>query len=327
MFGRTASGNFPSKVMCGICVENMAKSYCFKCKKGLCEQCERKHDESTIYGMHSCIEIDNFQTDILKCKSHLREQVECYCTDCGKALCQICVILDHNGHNIGDIADSLKSWTKIISLSQSKSVLRAKVELGENNKHSIERAIEQVKGAYNDVVAAVRDQKRKILCKLDEQEEEIIERFTNAKNDRIEKFEVSLLASERELEVMQSYHTQASELAQPIPLLKLLIQGDNAVANNIADIEAKATRETNNSTRPRSNSDTWDPVFIANDDDINLGIIWGIPNKISSRRSNQTDIERTKLDDEEESTFTTQNGLFTLSHEIHHNAHIVVISY
>ena len=120
--------------------------------------------------MHSCIEI---QTDILQCKSHLLEQVECYCTDCGKALCQICVILDHNGHNIGDIAESLKCWIKTISLSQG--VFQAKVDIEENNKHSIERSMEQVKVAYNDVVAAVRDQKRKILCKLDEQEEEIIE--------------------------------------------------------------------------------------------------------------------------------------------------------
>ena len=100
-----------SKVTCGNCeTKNEETSYCFHCGKFWCKDCLNGHNILRENKEHRVLALKDFQDkdfeDVLKrpvfCQKELhdKEVLKFYCKVCDVPVCQTCVIVEHNKHDV-----------------------------------------------------------------------------------------------------------------------------------------------------------------------------------------------------------------------------------
>ena len=100
-----------TQVTCGNCdKKSSVASYCFRCCIFYCEECLIGHNIMRNKKEHRVLSLKEFQDkdneDVLKrpvfCSSqrHQKKKLKLFCKECETAVCQTCVMLDHNGHKL-----------------------------------------------------------------------------------------------------------------------------------------------------------------------------------------------------------------------------------
>ena len=100
-----------TQVTCGNCDKKSSEaSYCFQCCIFYCEECLLGHNIMRDKKEHRVLAVKEFQDrdyeDVLKrpvfCsrQGHQKEELKLFCKECETAVCQTCVLLDHNGHKL-----------------------------------------------------------------------------------------------------------------------------------------------------------------------------------------------------------------------------------
>ena len=100
-----------TQVKCGNCDQKTSvASYCFQCCIFYCEECLIGHNIMRDKKEHRVLAVEEFQDkdyeDVLKrpifCsrQGHQKKKLKLFCKECETAVCQTCVMLDHNGHKL-----------------------------------------------------------------------------------------------------------------------------------------------------------------------------------------------------------------------------------
>ena len=100
-----------TQVKCGNCDQQTSvASYCFQCCIFYCEECLIGHNIMRDKKEHRVLAVKEFKDrdyeDVLKrpvfCsrQGHQKEELKLFCKECETAVCQTCVMLDHNGHKL-----------------------------------------------------------------------------------------------------------------------------------------------------------------------------------------------------------------------------------
>ena len=103
-----------AKVTCGNCEKKSEEaSYCFQCSKFWCNDCVKAHSILRENRDHRVLALKDFGDkdfeDVLKtpefCQKELhdKEILKFYCTQCDIPVCQTCVIIEHNKHDVQHI--------------------------------------------------------------------------------------------------------------------------------------------------------------------------------------------------------------------------------
>ena len=186
-----------SQVKCGNCDQNTSvASYCFQCCIFYCEECLLGHNIMRDKKEHRVLAVKEFQDrdyeDVLKrpvfCsrQGHQKEELKLFCKECETAVCQTCVLLDHNGHKltlIEEEATNQRLEIKTVIETQRHSVVEkmnvvaqldedyAKViQQSETLKGNVQRfadgLIKTIRTKMQNLIDAVENQTKKSLESL-----------------------------------------------------------------------------------------------------------------------------------------------------------------
>ena len=186
-----------TQVTCRNCEKKSSEaSYCFQCCIFYCEECLIGHNIMRDKKEHRILAVKEFQDrdceDVLKrpvfCsrQRHQKKKLKLFCKECDTAVCQTCVMLDHNGHKLTLIEEeaesrSLEIKTVIQTQRQNldkkiKEVIQldedcAKViQQSENSKKDVQRfadgLIKLIQAKLQTIITTVKNQTEKSLERL-----------------------------------------------------------------------------------------------------------------------------------------------------------------
>ena len=178
-----------SQVKCGNCDKSSSEnSYCFQCCMFYCQDCIIGHNIMKTYKDHRVLALKEFKDkdyeDVMKrpdfCpkEDHNKEELKYFCKTCEMPVCQICVILDHGGHNmklIKEEAEIQKSEMKSF-LENQKCNLQAKMKTVNQLDEEFAKLMQQGEDVKRDVqrfvdnlVAVIEAKKQNILSSLEKE--------------------------------------------------------------------------------------------------------------------------------------------------------------
>ena len=186
-----------TQVKCGNCDQKTSvASYCFQCCIFYCEECLIGHNIMRDKKEHRVLAVKEFKDrdyeDVLKrpvfCsrQGHRKEELKLFCKECETAVCQTCVMLDHNGHKLTLIEEEAANQrleiktvieTQRHNLNEKLNVVSkldkdyAKlIQQNETLKGDVQRfadgLIKTIKAKMQNVIDAMENQTKKSLERL-----------------------------------------------------------------------------------------------------------------------------------------------------------------
>ena len=192
-----------SQVKCGNCDKSSSEnSYCFQCCMFYCQDCIIGHNIMKTYKDHRVLALKEFQDkdyeDVMKrpdfCpkEDHNKEELKYFCKTCEMPVCQICVILDHGGHNmklIKEEAEIQKSEMKSF-LEKQRCNLQAKMKTVNQLDEEFAKLMQQGEDVKRDVqrfvdnlVAVIEAKKQNILSSLEKETRRSLDLVTERKTE------------------------------------------------------------------------------------------------------------------------------------------------
>ena len=192
-----------SQVKCGNCDKSSSEnSYCFQCCMFYCQDCIIGHNIMKTYKDHRVLALKEFQDkdyeDVMKrpdfCpkEDHNKEELKYFCKTCEMPVCQICVVLDHGGHNmklIKEEAEIQKSEMKSF-LENQRCNLQAKMKTVNQLDEEFAKLMQQGEDVKRDVqrfvdnlVAVIEAKKQNILSSLEKETRRSLDLVTERKTE------------------------------------------------------------------------------------------------------------------------------------------------
>ncbi|XP_063971515.1 tripartite motif-containing protein 2-like [Lytechinus pictus] len=153
--------------------------YCQDCGKYLCNTCHNMHSQWKDFVNHEIIamsEISSGKVSIRryrKCRTHPKEDEECFCSNCKRFTCFRCAVMEHKdqGHQVIESAAYESNHTKTIDELTSKvekkqSCFQNYIDLIDQEKKCVDNATkhctDDINKAYDEAVQQLTE-KREIL--------------------------------------------------------------------------------------------------------------------------------------------------------------------
>ncbi|CAH3134006.1 unnamed protein product [Pocillopora meandrina] len=192
-----------SQVRCGNCDKKSAESsYCFHCCVFWCDECIIGHNIIRSNKDHRVLALKDFQDkdyeDVMKrpafCpkEDHNKEELKYFCKDCEMPLCQICVTLDHGGHNmklIKEEAETQKTEMKSF-IEKQRHNLQAKMNVVSRLDEDCATLIQQgedvkreIQTFVDNLIAAIEANKKNIFAEVEKETNKSIESITRRKTE------------------------------------------------------------------------------------------------------------------------------------------------
>ena len=192
-----------SQVRCGNCDKKSAESfYCFHCCVFWCDECITGHNIIRSNKDHRVLALKDFQDkdyeDVMKrpafCpkEDHNKEELKYFCKDCELPLCQICVTLDHGGHNMKLIKEEAeRQKTEIKSfIEKQRNNLQAKMNavsrLDEDCATLIQQGedvMREIQTFVDNLIAVIEANKKNIFTEVEKETNKSIESITRRKTE------------------------------------------------------------------------------------------------------------------------------------------------
>jgi len=212
-----------SKVTCGNCDEKSEEAaYCFHCGGFWCKLCLNGHNILRANKEHRVLSLKDFQDedfeDVLKrpafCQKELHEKevLKFYCKVCEVPVCQNCVIVEHNKHDVEYLevcARNVKESTssKLNTVKESShlftSCIRELEEASRVLEHRSKTITEQIQETAESLILNIQRQKEELVAKVENETKTVLKRNLKEKaelQDKLKKSEEFIRQAERLLE-------------------------------------------------------------------------------------------------------------------------------
>ena len=210
-----------SQVKCGNCEEKSSEaSYCFQCCIFYCEQCAQHHNFMRSNKDHRILAIKEFQDqdyeDVLKrpvfCLKprHKKEELKYFCKNCGTAVCQACVTLEHSGHALEHIEDEAERQK-----AEMKDILKIQRQNLEMKKNVVSQLDEDRSRLIRQSEAVKRDVQKyadRIIAVIEAKKQSIFVAVENQTKDSLESVTMEMTRIENEIKSIESSLEQAAKL-------------------------------------------------------------------------------------------------------------------
>ena len=179
-----------AKVTCGNCeMKRKEASYCFHCGKFWCNDCVNAHNILRENREHRVLALKDFKDkdfeDVLKrpvfCQKELhdREVLKFYCKECDIAVCQTCVIVDHNKHDVEHLEVAAREVKKGITskLAAARESLNAislkytgeKEEKSRLIKYSSKTNKERIQQKVKSLISILQQKEQELIAQQETQ--------------------------------------------------------------------------------------------------------------------------------------------------------------
>ena len=210
-------------VTCGNCdAKREEASYCFHCGKFWCKDCLNAHNILKENKEHRVLALNDFQDedfeDVLKrpafCqkKLHEKEVLKFYCKVCEVPVCQNCVIVEHNKHDVEylelcvrTLKDSTSSKLKIVKKSSQlfSSCIRELEEASRVLEHRSKTVTGQIQETADSLILNIQRQKEDLIARVENETKTVLERNLKEKaelQNKLKKSEEFIRQAERLLD-------------------------------------------------------------------------------------------------------------------------------
>ena len=192
-----------SKVTCGNCeMKSEEASYCFHCGKFWCSDCVNAHNILRENRDHRVLALVDFEDkdfqDVLKrpvfCQKELhgKEVLKFYCKECDVPVCQTCVIIEHNKHDVEHLEVAAREVKNIITskldatressntINDCMKQLEEKARLLEHRSKINKERIQQ---AVNSLILTLREKEQESILEVESQKMKVLEQIEKSKNE------------------------------------------------------------------------------------------------------------------------------------------------
>ena len=247
-----------SQVRCGNCDKKSAESsYCFHCCVFWCDECIIGHNIIRSNKDHRVLALKDFQDkdyeDVMKrpafCpkEDHNKEELKYFCKDCETPVCQICVTIEHGGHNIKLIKEEaerqkteIKSFiekqrhnleAKMNAVSRLDEECATLIQQGEDVKKEIQTFVD-------NLIAVIEANKKNIFVEVEKETCKSIESVTRLKTE-IGRQMTAIKSSLEKAEKLFNRNTNA-EIVQLKKSLDTIFKGVHQIEPSDCDPELVA---------------------------------------------------------------------------------------
>ncbi|XP_063951895.1 E3 ubiquitin-protein ligase TRIM33-like [Lytechinus pictus] len=179
--------------------------YCQDCGNYLCITCHNMHSQWKSFVDHEIIamsEISSGKVSIRryrKCRKHLKEDEECFCSNCKRFTCFRCAVMEHKdqGHQVIESAAYESNHTKTIEELKSKvekkqSCFQNYIDIIDEQKKCVDNATkhctDDINKAYDEAVRQLTEKREILLGEVKgktERVEEALEEMKKSAQQRI----------------------------------------------------------------------------------------------------------------------------------------------
>ena len=234
-----------TQVTCGNCdKKSSVTSYCFQCCIFYCEGCLIGHNIMRNKKEHRVLNLKEFQDkdyeDVLKrpvfCsrQGHQKKKLKLFCKECETAVCQTCVMLDHNGHKltlIGEEAENQRLEIKTVIETQRHNLhekMNVVAQLDEDYAKVIQQS-ETLKGNVqkfaDGLIKTIQAKKQNFIDAVESQTKKSLESFT-AKRGEIQR-QIKIIESSLEEADKLLKRSTTAEVVQLKKSLQTIFHGLN----------------------------------------------------------------------------------------------------
>ena len=248
-----------TQVTCGNCDKRSSvASYCFQCCIFYCEECLIGHNIMRNKKEHRVLKLKEFQDkdyeDVLKrpvfCsrQGHQKKKLKLFCKECVTAVCQTCVMLDHNGHKLTlteEEASNQRLEIKTVieterhSLDEKMSVV---AQLDEDYANVIQQS-ETLKGNVqkfaDGLIKTIKSKTQNIIDAAENQTKKSLERLT-AKRAEIQR-QIKIIESSLEEADKLLKRSTSAEVVQLKKTLQTIFEGVNETEPIVHDSRSLQT--------------------------------------------------------------------------------------
>ncbi|XP_062617436.1 uncharacterized protein LOC134279100 [Saccostrea cucullata] len=177
-----------SAVLCDLCENEPAQSFCRTCSGNLCDKCTTEHKGKKIFYRHDVVKM-TLTRQIEKdgygyCSEHPESKYELCCQDCTIPVCTKCIAGVHNGHKMTDISSAY---------IEAKGKITAKVERMETSHYAkhreqlddLDNILSDINKRTNDVEQAVISRSKEIADFVHEIEKDVLQKISKEKEHAI----------------------------------------------------------------------------------------------------------------------------------------------
>ena len=193
-----------SSITCSQCWKtNPQMYYCFDCGRFMCLDCFNAHQLlSATFEGHKVTPVKDFKVEdyeaVLKrqpfCSQefHEREVTRFFCFDCQVGICQICIVTDHQNHNVVlldkaalEEKDNIMCGAKLIRNKESElcEVIKQFEETISKLESNVATAKREVSQTAEEIIAETREREREAIDSLEATRVSILERINSAKQE------------------------------------------------------------------------------------------------------------------------------------------------
>ena len=179
-----------AKVTCENCERKSEEAaYCFHCGKFWCNECMNAHNIFRENRDHRVLAPKDFEDkdfeDVLKrpvfCQKELhdREVLKLYCKECDIPVCQTCVIVDHNKHDVEHLELTAREVKKSITSKLAAARETSEAISCNYNAEEKERKSRIIDDCSNNNKEHIRQTVKSLISILHQKEEELIAEVEN----------------------------------------------------------------------------------------------------------------------------------------------------
>ena len=232
-----------TQVTCRNCEKKSSEaSYCFQCCIFYCEECLIGHNIMRDKKEHRILAVKEFQDkdyeEVLKrpvfCsrQGHKKKKLKLFCKECETAVCQTCVMLDHNGHKltlIEEEAESRRLEIKTVIQTQRQNLdkkIKEVIQLDEDCARVIQQSENSKKNVQrfaDGLIKLIQAKLQTIITTVNNQTEKSLERL-RAKRSKIQ-HQINVIESSLEEADRLLRRSTAAEIVQRKKSLQTIFQG------------------------------------------------------------------------------------------------------
>jgi len=201
-------------------VQNVASVYCVECQMKLCHICERSHKAVKLTRSHKLLKTgDQISTETLLqlvppgyCNQHEDKSIEIYCFECKSAICMMCYVELHNGHQCSDVNKVEGDFRKQMGGDVEQ------VTTGVEKCKGMLQNLEKEKNEFIESVAKtgseIGEKTQQLKQLIDRHEEQLMGELSSMKQKRMKEIDSLREEIERRMVSMESYNKYVNELRQ-----------------------------------------------------------------------------------------------------------------
>ena len=165
-----------------------AKAFCSTCNMNYCEDCFIRHDRNPLFKDHKIIDksTGGGASDFI-CKVHSKEQGKYFCRTCETILCTICVMNDHEEHDVQEITDAFHQQQN--DIRNLHNVVQTKMEDLRKQTGDLESLRQMNLNSCQQAEITIKDRTKQLLEMLHLQEAELLEELKAKRDDKLKMIE------------------------------------------------------------------------------------------------------------------------------------------